>query len=404
MGNEMVVKNGGFVAPATDVRTAAETYQAMKDFVGAVLREGVDFGEIPGVDRPTLLKPGAEKLLRFFGMHTQFVELEKIEDWDGKQHGGEPFFFYRYKALAIRNGEVVAEGIGSCNSWEKKYRYRLAELVCPECGMPLRKSKHGDGYYCWAKTGGCGATFAANDPRITQQPRGNMPNPNPADLVNTIDKMSQKRALVAVALVACNASEYFTQDIEDLDFVDASYKLVEGDKQQQENPIVVTPEGNPITVRKKVIKQSNAEILEELGYDPEPTPRVTKASAATQGEQPGKQYDFKTRPFDPETLRAALQKSAPTKKPASDAQMRLLAAMLSEYYQDDTKVKEVKNYLFGVTSLKEADRQMITAALDWLNLFTDSGGAKAIDDMAKKELGKILDVVARESGQQSFLE
>lgn len=380
---ELVPSKNNFIAPATDLQSAVQTYQMMADFVKSVLREGVDFGAIPGVDRPTLLKPGAEKLLRFFGMYSRLELQEKIEDWTGEQHGGEPFFFYRYKALAIRNGEVVAEGVGSCNSWEKKYRYRVAELVCPECGMPLRKSKHVDEYYCWAKTGGCGATFAIDDPRITEQPRGNIPNPNPADLVNTIDKMAQKRALVAVALVACNASEYFTQDVEDMEFIDASFKVVEGN------------------TTKKTRKDNNA-ILQELGFDPEP--QVVKPGAATQGTQPGKQYDFKTRPFDPETLRAALQKSAPTKKPASDAQILLLAAMLGEYFQDDTKVKEAKKYLFGVTSLKDADRQMITAALDWLNLFTDSGGAKAIDDMAKKELGKILDAVARDSGQQSFLE
>lgn len=44
-----------------------------------------------------------------------------------------------------------------------------------------------------------------------------IPNPEIADVVNTIQKMAQKRALVAATLIATSASEFFTQDIEDAD-------------------------------------------------------------------------------------------------------------------------------------------------------------------------------------------
>jgi hypothetical protein len=37
------------------------------------------------------------------------------------------------------------------------------------------------------------------------------------NLVNTIQKMAQKRALVAATLIATSASEFFTQDVEDVD-------------------------------------------------------------------------------------------------------------------------------------------------------------------------------------------
>ena len=51
-----------------------------------------------------------------------------------------------------------------------------------------------------------------------------MKNPDVADLVNTILKMADKRALVAATLIATGMSEYFTQDIEDFvqqgDFID----------------------------------------------------------------------------------------------------------------------------------------------------------------------------------------
>jgi hypothetical protein len=44
-----------------------------------------------------------------------------------------------------------------------------------------------------------------------------IPNPDVADVVNTIQKMAQKRALVAATLIATSASEFFTQDVEDGD-------------------------------------------------------------------------------------------------------------------------------------------------------------------------------------------
>jgi hypothetical protein len=43
-----------------------------------------------------------------------------------------------------------------------------------------------------------------------------VPNEDVCDQVNTIIKMAQKRALVAVTLLGTNASELFTQDVEDL--------------------------------------------------------------------------------------------------------------------------------------------------------------------------------------------
>ncbi len=39
------------------------------------------------------------------------------------------------------------------------------------------------------------------------------------DQINTIQKMAQKRAFIAATLIGCNASEYYTQDLEDLDTI-----------------------------------------------------------------------------------------------------------------------------------------------------------------------------------------
>lgn len=204
--------------PIMSMAQAVDRYKLTVQFVSTIMRENIDYGVIPGTgNKPTLLKPGAEKLLTFFGLRPTFEVIERAEDWTGQDHNGEPFFYYWFRCRLLRGGDIIAEGDGSCNSRESKYRYRKAERVCPQCSSAtIRKSKQAAGWYCWAKLGGCGATFPAGDKRIEAQEVGRIPNPDVADQVNTIQKMAQKRALVAAALLGVNASEFFTQDLEDL--------------------------------------------------------------------------------------------------------------------------------------------------------------------------------------------
>lgn len=215
----------GYISPAATVNDALLRYQAMKEFVDGILKPKVDYGTIPGTsDKPTLLKPGAEKLASFFGLRPVFNVNDRVDDWTGENHGGEPFFLRDYKCQLYRNGELIGEGCGSCNSWESKYRYRNAKRICPACGKETiikGKQEYGGGWLCFAKSGGCGAKFKDNDPQITSQELGKVKNPDIFDQVNTIDKMAQKRALIAAVLIATNASDYFTQDIED--FIDGDY-------------------------------------------------------------------------------------------------------------------------------------------------------------------------------------
>ena len=230
-----------FLSPVVAVESALAIYQAKKDFIDRILREGVDFGTIPGsAGRKTLLKPGAEKLSSFFGLCPIFQDVETIEDWTGANHNGEPFFYYRTKCQLKRCDTIIAEADGSCNSWEKKYRYRSAGRLCPACGKPTLLRSKGDkpadaarkrrepswepGWFCWAKKGGCGGQFEYNDTRIPQQDAGSVPNPDVAEQVNTILKMSQKRSFIAANLIATGVSEYFTQDVEDFTPGDHSYE------------------------------------------------------------------------------------------------------------------------------------------------------------------------------------
>ena len=219
MTDEIVkVEQAGFLAPVVTAKDALIAYQAKKDLIDGIMHKDIDYGVIPGSSKPTLLKAGAEKATSFFGLSPRFTDAGCVEDWTGEAHGGEPFFYYRRTCNLYRGNQLVASVDGSCNSWEKKYRYRSSERICPQCGKPTiikGKQEYGGGFICFAKKGGCGAKFSDNAPEIINQEVGQVKNPDVADVVNTILKMADKRALVAATLIATGLSEYFTQDIED---------------------------------------------------------------------------------------------------------------------------------------------------------------------------------------------
>jgi len=128
---------------------------SMKKFIISVMKPKVDYMELAG--KSCLLKSGAEKLENLHGFSHQFATVEKVEDFE------KGFFFYRYKCIVKnRSGRAVSECIGSANTKEKG--------------------------------------------RAGQ---------DPYSLVNTIDKMAQKRAYVGAIIAACRVSSDFTQDLDD---------------------------------------------------------------------------------------------------------------------------------------------------------------------------------------------
>jgi hypothetical protein len=181
-----------------------------------VMEKDVDYGQIPGTDKDTLYKSGAEILLKMNGCVPKF-ERQRITG-DGES---APHILWDSTCFAVDRDDVVqAEGAGSCNSWEKKYRYRSAERLCPQCGSAAiikGSAKYGGGFICWRKKNGCGAKFDDDDKLITEQQTGQVDNPDPYDLDNTIKKMADKRAMVAAALALQAASGSFAQDVEDKD-------------------------------------------------------------------------------------------------------------------------------------------------------------------------------------------
>lgn len=198
MTTELTVIENSFM-PVMTLSDAAERFKALGHFANQIMIKGTDYGVVPGSTKPTLLKPGAEKLTTFFGLRAVPVLVEKTEDWTGAQHGGEPFFHYWFRYELYRGSILIAAADGACNSWESKYRYRQGERKCPRCGQSTiikGKAEYGGGWLCFGKKGGCGAKFPDGAAEIESQQVGRIPNPDPADIQNTILKMAQKRALV----------------------------------------------------------------------------------------------------------------------------------------------------------------------------------------------------------------
>ena len=318
--NAIVARSNSALMPAMGIQDAIARYNAVVDFTRQVMKSEKDYGTIPGAgSKPTLLKPGAEKLCSLFGLAPKFIPQDHIVDFD------KGLFYLQYECQLYRGTDMVGSGLGSCNSMEKKYRYRQSERVCPSCGKATiikGKQEYGGGFICFAKKGGCGAKFGETDQRITGQETGQIENPDRADLLNTIDKMAQKRALVAAVLITTNASEFFTQDIEDMDFIDATYREVQP-------TVTYTPQPEKMTTTSR-----QAEITQELGFEatvteaPKPA-KMNIGDAMNETASDGTPYGGKETADLVNRLNAMRKaKGGPSEKPEHARKMAAIEAIL----------------------------------------------------------------------------
>lgn len=186
----------------------------VQEAMRAVMQEGEHYGVIPGTgSKPTLLKPGAEKLLNLFMLDPEYDAPPMYED------GGHLTIVSRCTLFHIPTGTRVGSGMGMCSTKEAKYAYRNQARLCPSCGKDAiikGKSEYGGGWLCFKKKEGCGAKFKDGDGAIEDQVVGRIANEDKADQFNTVLKMANKRSLVAAVLNVTGASDIFTQDLEDL--------------------------------------------------------------------------------------------------------------------------------------------------------------------------------------------
>ncbi len=143
----------------TDMTSFKATMSKIGQFQRLVrenLQDGKDYGTIPGTHKPTLYKPGAEKILMLMGLQSTYEIIDSTRDFK------EGFFQYQVRCTLKKNEAIITQGLGACNSKEKKYE---------------RQS----GF----------------------------------NIDNTILKMAKKRSQVDASLTVASLSEIFTQDLED---------------------------------------------------------------------------------------------------------------------------------------------------------------------------------------------
>lgn len=180
----------GRMAVADIISHVATVQEVMR----AVMKPEVHYGKIPGAgDKPTLLKAGAEVLCMVF----RIADSYQVEDLSTSD-------CIRYRVTCIgthqTTGIVMGAGLGEASSNEEKYKWRKA--VCTEewqeTPANLRRVKHARGKG--------GSTYKVEQIRT-----------EPADIANTVLKMANKRAKMAMVLNVTAASDCFAQDLEDMD-------------------------------------------------------------------------------------------------------------------------------------------------------------------------------------------
>lgn len=189
------------------VQSVAESKTKLNGLFKELMKDGEHHMVIPGTNKPTLLKAGAEMVNFTFRLAPRY-QIEKTDLGEGHRE-------YEVVCTLIHGptGTEAAQGVGSCSTMESKYRYRSeGGYEVQDGSIPddyrakkaeYRKKGYGakqiDGQWKWVKYG----------------EKNRVENPDIADTWNTVLKMAKKRAFVDATLTATNASDFFTQDVED---------------------------------------------------------------------------------------------------------------------------------------------------------------------------------------------
>ena len=164
-----------------------------QNLVQTNLKEGKDYGTIPGTSKPTLYKAGAEKIVVLGKLKSTFDVLDETKDWE------KEFFQFEIRWNLWIGENIIVQGIGLCSSKEDKYRYRWL----PEKRLPNNVKKEN-------------LQYKELNGKYGKYKVYRVENEDVCSIANTILKMAKKRALVDAALLVGSLSELFTQDVEDL--------------------------------------------------------------------------------------------------------------------------------------------------------------------------------------------
>ena len=104
----------GTSTPPTTVQPTQQ--QALKAFIKANLREGIDYGQIPGVKNNVLFKPGAAKIINFLRLRPQIQLLHTVFDPEAKAISDTVKV-----TLVNEDGIAITEALGASNTLEPKF-------------------------------------------------------------------------------------------------------------------------------------------------------------------------------------------------------------------------------------------------------------------------------------------
>jgi hypothetical protein len=169
----------------------------VQQFFKGVMEKDLDYGIIPGTQKPSLLKPGAEKLCELYGFAPVVKEKKETRDFNTGYYLAE----LTMQVVHRQSGSIIAEGVGEASSYESKYRFRwLFDNELP---------KNVD------KSGLIQKTFASKNGKEYTKYRTE--NIDLIDQWNTVLKMAKKRALVDAVLSATRTSGIFSQSEDEMD-------------------------------------------------------------------------------------------------------------------------------------------------------------------------------------------
>ncbi len=209
MENSVATLKSMDIIDSVNLNTLGEQIKKINEFqklVHSNMLPAQDYGIIQGTSKPTLLKPGAEKLCMLMGLRSEFEIIDSTRDFE------KGFFQYQVRCKLLRGDVIITEGLGSCNTKENKYKKQDAFSV-----------------------------------------------------ENTVMKMAKKRSLVDAALMVGSLSNIFTQDIEDVD-MEIQTKEVKREYTDQDGTISKAQAKRLFAIAKGDIEMIKS-IMAKYGYD-----------------------------------------------------------------------------------------------------------------------------------------
>lgn len=243
---------------AMPVEALIQQVQLIQKVMSKVMTEGEHYGRIPGCgDKPALLKAGAEKLGFVFRMRPEFkIDIKDLER-------GHREYNITCTLYQIGSDIKLGEGVGSASTMETKWRFRMGPKeftgrLVPQDYWTLRKADpDGAQRLIGGKGYGVSKNPEAGNRWEVVMAGERVEHDNPADMYNTALKMGKKRAAIDAILTCTAASDCFTQDIDDEDFLSGDILPPDEDGEQKPKKETwedaATPEKKAVLLRQHII-------------------------------------------------------------------------------------------------------------------------------------------------------